>query len=163
VASIAVAVTAAVLLTVLWPGGVLENVSKGDSPPARDLPKNGYSLHVQIDSLYRAGKTVTLEWSVKYVSTNNSNAAWEPGYAFGANYSTTTNAVILIDPATGSRHPTAEQNGCLCSDLYNKGWRTGETASFYNAFTDLPSTAEKVSVDIPGVGLFAGVPIDNRE
>ncbi|MFG1710743.1 SAM-dependent methyltransferase [Nonomuraea sp. M3C6] len=162
----AVAVTAAVLLVVLWPGGPGDRLSQGGALAQRDVPRNGYNLQVRIDSLSRDGKTVTLEWSVKFVSANNAGGRWEPGSAFGKNVGLptySTDAVVLIDPATGGRHATASNDaGCLCSDLRGRAWTSGETASFYNAFTDVAPTAEDASVDIPGIGLFRGIPIEAR-
>ncbi|WP_207757017.1 serine/threonine-protein kinase [Nonomuraea cypriaca] len=163
----AVVVTAAILLVVLWPGGLGGRSSQGSALAQRDVPRNGYNLQVRIDSLSRDSKTVTLEWSVKFVSANAAGGRWEPGSAFGKNemvptYS--TDAVVLIDPATGGRHATASNDtGCLCSDLRGRAWTSGETASFYNVFTDVAPAAEEASVDIPGIGLFSGIAIETRQ
>ncbi|MEO3861500.1 serine/threonine-protein kinase [Acrocarpospora sp. B8E8] len=161
----AVAVVAVVLLVVLRPGGVLDQTTEGDPLAQSVVSRNGYSLHVRIDSLRRVGKTVTVKWSVRYEPTDPAGI-WEPGNVFGQSsngpFQYSTDGVVLIDTVNGVRHPTANQNGCLCSPLYDKRWKKGETAPFYNSFTDVQTTAVKADVDIPSLGLFDGLPIETK-
>ncbi|MFC6083474.1 serine/threonine-protein kinase [Sphaerisporangium aureirubrum] len=163
----AAVVTAVVLLVVFLPGGPVQRLMGGGALAQRDVARNGYHLDVRLLSLRRVGKTVTLEWSVKFVSTAGGSAKWEPGSAFGRvlNYGMTrdTAGVVLIDPAAGGRYATAEKgDDCLCSDLAGKVWMSGETAPFYNTFGDVSPDADLANVDIPGIGLFPGVPVESR-
>ncbi|MEV6867088.1 serine/threonine-protein kinase [Streptosporangium subroseum] len=163
----AVVVTAAVLLAVLSPGGPLQSLMRDGALAQRDVARNGYHLDVRILSLRRVGKTVTLEWSVKFLSSKGQTAKWEPGSAFGRvlNYGMTrdTAGVVLIDPAAGGRHATAENGGgCLCADLAGKVWMSGETAPFYNTFGDVSPDTDIANVDIPGIGLFSSIPVETH-
>ncbi|GIH28670.1 hypothetical protein Aph01nite_69800 [Acrocarpospora phusangensis] len=158
----AVAVAAVLLLVVLRPGGVFDQTK--DGPLAqRAVSGADYRLDVQIDSLRRAGKTVTVKWSVKYEPADPAGV-WRPGNVFGKSgngpFQFSTDGVVLIDTANGRRHATANQNGCLCSPLYDKEWKKGETAFFYNTYVDVPETAVTVDVDIPTLGHFDSLPIE---
>ncbi|GLW05755.1 hypothetical protein Misp01_08850 [Microtetraspora sp. NBRC 13810] len=161
----AVAVTAAVLLIALRPGGLPGQGSDGDPLARHVLSGSGWTLQVQIDSLRRAGKTVTVKWSAVYQPVDAAGV-WEPGNVFGQSrngiYDVSTNGVVLIDTTNGVRHLTAaDQEGCVCTNLHNKRWRKGETAIFYNSFTNVPTTVETADIDIPTVQLFDGLPIEN--
>ncbi|GAA1018422.1 hypothetical protein Aple_074140 [Acrocarpospora pleiomorpha] len=164
-AVLAAVAVVAVLLAVLRSGGVLDQTTDGDPLAQRVVSRNGYNLHVRIDSLRRAGKTVTVKWSVRYEPTDPAGI-WEPGNVFGQSsngpFQYSTDGVVLIDTVNGVRHATANQNGCLCSPLYDKRWKKGETAPFYNSFTDVQTTAVKADIDIPSLGLFDGLPIETE-
>ncbi|MDR8411162.1 serine/threonine protein kinase [Nonomuraea sp. 3-1Str] len=159
VAVTAVAVSAAVLALTLYGGR--ERPGGGAPTAGRDLQVDGVKLHVEVASLTREGRTVTLQWSVR----NAGDKAWNPWTAFGTEpgskwqYNSTA-GVMLVAPATGRKYgPVTEGDTCSCSPTGNP-LRPGDTAPYYSLFTGVPEDADRIGVQIPSVGYFADVPIE---
>ncbi|MEV0147941.1 MULTISPECIES: serine/threonine-protein kinase [unclassified Nonomuraea] len=158
VAVTAVAVSAAVLALTLYGG---RERPGGATTAARDLQVDGVKLHVEVTSLTREGRTVTLQWSVRNVGDKD----WNPWIAFGTGPDTTwqynsTAGVALVDPATGKKYgPVTEGKACSCS-ITQGTLQPQDTAPYYSLFTGVPEDADRIGVQIPSVGYFADVPIE---
>jgi hypothetical protein len=152
----ALALTAAVLsFTLRWGAGEGQGRSGSGPLASRDLQIDGVRLHVEIASLTRKGQGITLQWSVRNADTK----PWNPWTAFGQGQYNTTAGVKLVDPVTGKLFGPAVNGGtCSCSPTTGD-ISSGDTAPYYSVFAAVPESTERLSVQVPSVGLFADLPI----
>jgi hypothetical protein len=78
---------------------------------------------------------------------------------------------FVFPPGAGGRGPSGDGlpvgrdlriDGDTCSCSPTTGvLAPGDTDSYYSVFTGVPESAEELSVQIPGAGLFADVPISS--
>jgi hypothetical protein len=155
----ALALAAAVLsFTLPWGTPDGQERSRSDPVAGRDLQIDGIKLHVEVASLTRKGQGVTLQWSVRNADTRN----WNPWTAFGLEppsdlHYNSTAGVMLVDPLTGKKFGSAiDGHTCSCSPTAGD-LQPGDTSHYYSVFAGVPESVERLSVQIPSVGLFADV------
>ncbi|NUP01573.1 MAG: hypothetical protein HOV96_06030 [Nonomuraea sp.] len=115
---------------------------------------------VDITSLTRQGRTVTLNWTV---TATDGKVNLHNGMSTGTLDYTVSN-VSLIDPVNAKRYRVA-RNGtgqdatCVCSGTQGQFLESGNASTLYAVFAAPPPEVTKVNVEMPMIGVFTDVPL----
>ncbi|GGT03537.1 hypothetical protein ACFFV7_10475 [Nonomuraea spiralis] len=115
---------------------------------------------VEITSLKREGRTVTLNWTVTAIE---GKVNLHNGLGTGTlDYSVAN--VSLIDPVNAKRYRVA-RNGtgpdakCVCSGTQGQFLEAGNASTLYAVFAAPPPEVTKVNVEMPMMGVLSDVPL----
>ncbi|MEV4562740.1 hypothetical protein AB0K12_03100 [Nonomuraea sp. NPDC049419] len=118
------------------------------------------AARVDITSLRRQGKTVSLTWTVTATDgkVNLHNGMGRSALDF------TVSNVSLIDPVNAKRYRvarngTSEDAECVCSGTQGQFLESGEASTLYAVFAAPPPDVTKVNVEMPMIGVLSDVPI----
>ncbi|MET8861644.1 hypothetical protein ABZW11_01685 [Nonomuraea sp. NPDC004580] len=118
------------------------------------------TARVDITSLRRQGKTVSLTWTV---TATDGKVNLHNGMGRGP-LDFTVSKVSLIDPVNAKRYRVA-RNGtgqdaeCVCSGTQGQFLESGEASTLYAVFAAPPPDVTKVNVEMPMIGVLSDVPI----
>ncbi|MEV4804917.1 hypothetical protein AB0K18_33375 [Nonomuraea sp. NPDC049421] len=118
------------------------------------------AARVDITSLRRQGKTVSLTWTVTATDgkVNLHNGMGRAALDF------TVSNVSLIDPVNAKRYRvarngTSEDAGCVCSGTQGQFLESGDASTLYAVFAAPPPDVTKINVEMPMIGVLSDVPI----
>ncbi|MFC5834496.1 hypothetical protein [Nonomuraea insulae] len=115
---------------------------------------------VDITSLKRQGRTVTLNWMI---TATDGKVNMHNGMGTGT-LDYTVSGVSLIDPVNAKRYRvarngTGEDAKCVCSGTQGQFMEPEQASSLYAVFAAPPPDVTKVNIEMPMIGVFTDVPI----
>lgn len=115
---------------------------------------------VNITSLKRQGRTVTLNWTV---TATEGKVNLHNGMGTGVLDFTVSN-VSLIDPVNAKRYRvarngTGEDATCVCSGTQGQFLEPGDASTLYALYAAPPPDVTKVDVEMPMIGVINDVPL----
>jgi hypothetical protein len=126
------------------------DIAAGDKAKAR----------VDITTLKRQGKTVSLNWTITILE----GQAIIYSHLGAVPSDESVSGVSLIDPVNAKRYRvarngTGSEAACVCSKISTDWLTKGEAATFYAVFAAPPPDITKINVEMPLLGVLTDVPI----
>jgi hypothetical protein len=141
------------------------SAARSEPIASQEVHSDGATLRVDLTSLTRQGRLVTLTWDITMVQ-QNTDGDWYPGTRMSNNNVNgyDVSAVSLVDPVNAKRYLVARSGGeddgtCVCAKTFSDPLKDGEAASYFATFTAPPAEVNRVDVELKSLGAFSGAPI----